>query len=139
MEMLLRIVLMVLAAVTIVALLLGLPYLGYKSAGITGLVQGVFIAFVALNLLYLGARFLTRRFLLPMSQQALDVLKQMKDGPGVVQVSRRHKGKFHAVSFRCEMCGMEQSIRQTIDDRYAFLCAKCGFPHRIVFKSWFAR
>lgn len=122
----------------VIGALAGIGYLGYQENGITGAVLGVLIA--AIFLYQIGA-FLFRTIALPATNTAIEVLKRMEaEGfhSGIVRVSKRHKGKFHRVKFRCERCGMDNSIRQTIDEMYTFMCVRCSFPHRVVYKSWFS-
>lgn len=122
----------------VIGALAGVGYLGYQENGITGAVVGVLI--VAIFLYQIGA-FFFRAVLIPTTNTAVEVLKQMEaEGfrSGIVRVSKRHKGKFHRVKFRCERCGMDNSIRQHIDERYTFLCVRCSFPHRVIYKSWFS-
>ena len=116
----------------------GVAYAGYVRRGIPGAVIG---ALFAGWMLYLIGWPVLRSHWLSFSKAAADAAEQylrQAQPSGTVRVSRRHRGKFHRVEFRCQRCKASNSTRQTIAEQYAFLCVSCGYPHRVVYKSWLA-
>jgi len=138
MNSLVGIILIILFVGAVAGVVGGAAYAGYVKRGVPGAVVG---ALFAGWMLYLIGWPVLRSYLLSFSKATVDALERYNrqaQSSGTVRVSKRHRGKFHRVEFHCQRCKSSKSIRQTVDEQYTFLCASCGYPHRIVYKSWLA-